>query len=264
MNQIGGSRTDTLVKLVLIFFISLFSFSVGTYVGKSVTEKQYQNTMYDPTGEEAVEQASHDEEASKDAVDEDSLSLSEEFANLKKEGPSDRKVASEEHKDATKKEDPHAASPAHAESAHASPAHAAKPAAKMDAAAAKPTTHGTDSHGKVMEAAQRVAVGKPPTEAPAPTTPKASTLPSEVASTTVGKWTLQIASYPKEDEAQKHAEDLKTKGFSAFYIPAQVKGATWYRVSVGLFPTMSGANEYKEEFIKKSSVSKVIVQKITQ
>lgn len=41
MNQIGGSRTDTLIKLVLVFFLSLLSFSVGTFVGKQFSDSQH-------------------------------------------------------------------------------------------------------------------------------------------------------------------------------------------------------------------------------
>lgn len=32
------SQADTLVKIVLIFFISLISFSIGTFVGKQVSD----------------------------------------------------------------------------------------------------------------------------------------------------------------------------------------------------------------------------------
>src|ERR1700735_2139756 len=40
-NQNGGSRTDTLIKLVLVFFLSLLSFSVGTFVGKQFSDSQH-------------------------------------------------------------------------------------------------------------------------------------------------------------------------------------------------------------------------------
>lgn len=40
MNQKGGTRTDTIVKLALVFFISLLSFFVGTYVGKQVSDSE--------------------------------------------------------------------------------------------------------------------------------------------------------------------------------------------------------------------------------
>jgi hypothetical protein len=44
-NQKGGSRTDTLIKLVLIFFISLLSFSVGTFVGKNFSDSKYKQAQ---------------------------------------------------------------------------------------------------------------------------------------------------------------------------------------------------------------------------
>ncbi len=250
MNQIGGSRTDTLVKLVLIFFISLLSFSVGTYVGKNVTESQYKLSSLESnlSGEDS-EQASNgheDLEMKEVATDEDISNLTEEFVNKKQvanepKAKMERKVASQ-HEEKNKVEE-------HAEAAHA--AHGEKEPAK------KP--------GKeVSNAAHRVAAGKAPTELHEPTNPKPEGLPKEVASTTTGKWTIQIASYSKEDEAIRHTEELKAKGFSAYIVTAQVKGATWYRVSVGSFPTMSEAAGYKTELMKKANLTTAIVQKITQ
>ncbi len=37
----GSSKADTLVKVVLVFFISLLSFSVGTFVGKTVSDTDH-------------------------------------------------------------------------------------------------------------------------------------------------------------------------------------------------------------------------------
>ncbi|OQW54407.1 MAG: hypothetical protein A4S09_05890 [Proteobacteria bacterium SG_bin7] len=263
MNQFGGSRTDTLVKLVLIFFISLLSFSVGTFIGKTVTEKQYKDTMYEPTGEE-VEQASNEDEEMKDSIDDEALSLTDEFAKIKKEtkdSKENRKVASEEGKAAAGHDN------------HGTPAHGhenVKPTAKTMPAPA-PKAEKSSDHGNVHgnahdmpEAVTRVAAGKPPTDINKPTAHKAEALPHEVGATTMGmnKYTIQIASYAKEDEANKHSADLNSKGFSSFVVPAQIKGQTWYRVSVGQFPTQAEAAGYKEEFVKKSNISKVIIQKI--
>lgn len=256
MNQFGGSRTDTLVKLVLIFFISLLSFSVGTFIGKTVTEKQYKDTMYEPTGDE-VEQASNEEE-SKDSVDDEALSLTDEFAKIKKE-------AKEQPKENRNVASDHAApAPAPAPAAgHESVKPTAKPAPAPKAEKKMEAIH--DVHADMhAEPVARVAVGKPPTDAHKAKAPKAENLPHDVGSTTTGKYTIQIASYAKEDEANKHSSDLNAKGFSSFVVPAQIKGQTWYRVSVGQFPTQAEAVGYKEEFVKKSNISKVIIQKIAQ
>lgn len=36
------NKADTLTKAVLVFFISLLSFSFGTYVGKQVQDHEYE------------------------------------------------------------------------------------------------------------------------------------------------------------------------------------------------------------------------------
>ncbi len=105
--------------------------------------------------------------------------------------------------------------------------------------------------------------GKSPTEVKIEK-PKAENLPKEIASTTTGKYTVQIASFAKEDEAVKRSEELKAQGYSAFYISAQVGGKTWYRVSVGLFQSPSSAAEFKTELMKKANIQSAIVQKIVQ
>lgn len=40
-DHFGGSRTDVLIKLILVFFIALLSFSVGTYVGKQFSDSEH-------------------------------------------------------------------------------------------------------------------------------------------------------------------------------------------------------------------------------
>lgn len=40
MNNHGGTRTDTLIKLIMVWLMSLLSFAVGTYVGKQFSDGQ--------------------------------------------------------------------------------------------------------------------------------------------------------------------------------------------------------------------------------
>ena len=255
MNQFGGSRTDTLVKLVLIFFIALLSFSVGTYVGKNVTESQYKLSSLESSLNDDSAQASNDEttelKEEEALTDEDIASLTDEFANAKKEEGKGVEHAEESNREvASTHEDTHAApkaTPAHVE---------AHPVATTTAPATAPAADKSP-------VAARVASGKSPTEAKVEK-PKAETLPKEIASTTTGKFTVQIASYAKEDEAVKRSEELKSQGYSAFYISAQVGGKTWYRVSVGLFQSPSSASEFKTELMKKANIQSAIVQKIVQ
>ena len=46
-------------------------------------------------------------------------------------------------------------------------------------------------------------------------------------------WTVQVKSSPDKKFADHWAERLKTKGYDAFVVGADVKGQTWYRVRVG-------------------------------
>ena len=88
--------------------------------------------------------------------------------------------------------------------------------------------------------------------------------PSVVAGsgTSTAKYTVQIASYATEAEALDHSKKLKTMGYKAFYIPAQVKGKTWYRVNVGRFPNESSAKDYRVQLIKATKIKKALVKKI--
>lgn len=86
----------------------------------------------------------------------------------------------------------------------------------------------------------------------------------KLGSSTIGKYTVQVSSYSTEREAKEHAANLKNHGYSSFYVPAQVKGKTWFRVSIGLFDNYQSANHFKKELEKESLVTSSIVQKIVQ
>lgn len=255
LNRRGGSRTDTLLKLTLMFFVILLSFSAGTFLGKQFSDSQHKLNALENNQEESTT-AEHEERETasvppnslevkpEDALtDEDIAKLSEEFSNKEKDVQGTE--ASSEHSDT------HAAPASKAE---------AKEAPKDE------TEHGDklakELHG-IQKAAERVAKGQEPTE----NKPKAeSRIPSSLpgTATSVGKFTIQVSSYQSEEDAQKHAEALKGKGFSAFYISADVKGTKWYRVSVGLFATKAEANTYMSEFKKQANVTSALVQKIVQ
>src|SRR5258708_40192025 len=90
LNQNGGSRTDTLIKLVLIFFISLLSFSVGTFVGKQFSDSQHKLSALDAdyTGKReaaSVSPQSMDVKPEDALTDEDIANLTEEFVKSEKE-----------------------------------------------------------------------------------------------------------------------------------------------------------------------------------
>ncbi|NJL25899.1 MAG: hypothetical protein HC902_12520 [Calothrix sp. SM1_5_4] len=84
----SGSKADTLVKVVLVFFISLLSFSVGTFVGKQVSDSDHRKMALE--GEYKAERGvasvdTHEGGDSADKVTEKEVeSLTEEFVNREK------------------------------------------------------------------------------------------------------------------------------------------------------------------------------------
>lgn len=282
LSQKGGAKTDTVVKLVLIFFVSLLSFSVGTFVGKQVSDSDYKRLAledeYKSNGHEAAEGDAHGESTA--ATEEEVANLTDEFvknekveAKMEEHEGAEREVASEhaaktdEHgykKVGGKKEeakDMHAAANKELSGGHEAPAaHAAAPAHKEAPAhkmAAQPKLD------EAADAAKRVAGGKSATKTEvAPRQPN-SVLPS-VATSAIGKFTIQVASFASEEEAKANAAELKEKGWNAFYVPADIKGKTWYRVSVGLFSDMKSASTFRQKFLTETNISSAIVQKIVQ
>lgn len=273
-----SSKTDVMVKLALVFFISLLSFSIGTFVGKKYSDNQHQLAALEPqksstSSEREVASVNEHETTGKVGAmtDEEIAKLAEEFVADETTPVGDV---------ATGGQDEHAAPAAHGEEEAASHGAIAESHAETKAEPKtdthKPTTTKGDKtpvtqHNEPSEAAKNVAAGKAPTSlemAEKSVTAKEnrvpSSLPKDVAQFAVGKFTVQVASYADEAEAQKMASDLKNKGYSAFYIPANIKGKTWFRVSVGQFATQKEAQSYRTELLGKAKVSSAIVQKITE
>lgn len=274
-----GSKTDVVVKLVLVFFIALLSFSIGTFVGKKFSDNQYKLAQLEPESGHAVASEEHEEGAGEESrgiasispeagqvkpekalSDDEIAKLAEEFVT------DDSKEGGEGHHSPLenplndKKVDSHSE---HAQKEEATEGHhEAKPAAATAHAPAPAVEHKTE---EASAAAERLAHGKSPVIANKPAAPSRipSSLPKEIASSAIGKFTVQVGSYGTEKEAQVRSADLKEKGFSAFYVSAKVKGATWYRVSVGLFTTQKEAEAYKKDLVTRAKVSSALVQKIT-
>lgn len=276
-----GSKTDVIVKLVLVFFIALLSFSIGTFVGKKFSDNQHKLAELEPnsqgtavamdgietevvSGEDARAVASVSPDANevkpeKALTDDEIAKLAEEFVIDDEKAPAgaptklnDKNESghSSAKNEVVSKETEHApasvTAPVKKEATH----EAVKPAAVK---------------AETLKPAQRLAEGKSAVVANpvVPTSRIPSSLPKEMASSALGKFTVQVASYGTEKEAQSTAADLKAKGFSAFYVSAKVKGTTWYRVSVGLFSTQKEADAYKKELQTRAKISSAIVQKVS-
>lgn len=242
------NKTDTIVKVILVFAISLLSFGIGAFVGKSYGERQAKLASLEPKAQHVTEQAAanphevatahgegHETASNTEELNQDDLAkLAEEFVN-------DEKVANDPSNSA--KEEDHGIT-------HSAPAHTA--AAPAPAAA---PTH-TTAKAHTSTAATTVAPQhKAPVRQP-------TSLPSTVAQSSLGKYTIQVASFSTEDEAQKRTLGLKDRGFTAFYTPADVAGQTWYRVNVGLYSSQKEALEHKSELMEKAQIASAIIKKL--
>ncbi len=260
-----SSKTDSAVKLAIVFFISLLSFSIGTFVGKKYSDNQHQLAALEPqknTVSEREVASVHSETSNTNnpaMTDEEIAKLAEEFV-ADDAAPSAATEENTAHSEA-KADDPHFADAKKGESK----TEVQKPA-PYKGYKGTPVTQ----HEEPLSAAKNIAAGKAPaaehTEKKAATKEERlpSSLPKDVAQYAVGKFTVQVASYADEAEAQKMASSLKDKGYSAFYVPANIKGKTWYRVSVGQFATQKEAQTYRGELLNKAKVESAIVQKITE
>ena len=281
-----GAKFDVVLKLGLVFFVSLLSFAVGTYVGKKFSDNQHKLSKYESGSSDKVaasdESDDHDDAlAAKDEADghgavaaddhgdghtpakksrevasippkggemkpKDALS-DDEIAKLAQEFIADKKTDKKGDKKADKKIDVKAET-------KSADKHGAKPESHAKATAGG-SVHDTHSAKEIVAKTPKPDSHLKPKQIP-------TELPKELAASPSGKFTVQIASTQNENDAQKMASGLKDKGHSAFYVPAKIKDKTWYRVSVGLFSTQSEADEFKRK-LDKDGISKTIVQKIT-
>jgi cell division protein FtsN len=276
-----GSKTDVIVKLVLVFFVCLLSFSIGTFVGKKFSDNQHKIAKYEPRAQEqtadrgmaSVNPEETEVKPTEALTDDEVAKLAEEFVT--------------DEKGEEKKEEAH---PVLAEDHHAEEtteakanekghsiekAHAPEPKVKAEKTEhqVEKAAHATAANAAPMKAAEKVAHNQAPDKVEKQAGHQnriPTSLPKEMAGASVGKYTVQVASYPEENDAQKMASDLKGKGFSAFYVSAKVKDRktntekTWYRVSVGLFTTQKEAEAYKADLLTRSKVQSAIVQKIVE
>ncbi len=262
-NQTGSAKADVIVKLVLVFFISLLSFSIGTFVGKKFSDNQHKLAKYEPThevdskhGSETAKGAHMGEGAgnsdSPTMTDAEVAKLAEEFVNQSQADSNESLTEAAGLKpniiDSSETE-------TH-EGTHQEEKPKVEPLAKTkNLVITNPAQERNPS-----------SLPRKNTEAKAVTT---SAMPSSMVPSAAGKFTVQIAAYPTESEAEKLAGELKSKGFSAFYVATRKKDAksgdekTWYRVSVGLFATANEADTYLKDLKSRGKIVNGFVQTIS-
>lgn len=295
LNQKGASRTDTIVKLALVFIISLLSFSIGTFVGKQFSDQQHKTAMIERDGGQSrstasiptnslevqpenaltdADIASITEEfahAEKDEIDElladkattnSNVEVVEEVTEEKTETPAKNKDQSIEDMVAEVNEEKKAEEPMAVEKKDM-PTVAKQETMKKEMPTALPKKDAKND--VVSDTATKVAMNKKPVVKDKKEVSRIPTsLPSKIAASTVGKYTIQIAAYQKEAEAKAHSNRLTNQGYSAFYLSAKVKGNTWYRVNVGLFANRSKAKVFRKQLMKEASLKSALIKKVVR
>ncbi len=281
-NPAQSSRLDTALKLLLITFVSLVAFSTGVYVGKEMSNSDYQlKTMEaDFQAQKTAAQKNKDLDVEeKDALVADEVTqMSDKMIKSEKDQLGESVVKDETAKD-VKTEAKTEAKPEHktekvAEHKEAKKearevASSEKPIKKVAKNAEEPSINLKKKVNldEVHKTADRIVKNEVPTtdtktaeknESRVP-----SSLPKSVGTANGAGFTVQVASFPTEEEAKKQVETLVRKGFPAFPIEATIAGKTWYRVSLGNFKTQKEAATYRIQLIKDSDIKKAIVAKVS-
>ncbi|MFK8138000.1 MAG: SPOR domain-containing protein [Bdellovibrionales bacterium] len=290
LNQNGGSRTDTVIKLALVFIISLLSFSIGTFVGQQFSDQQHRTAAIENVGNSARATASISPDSlevkPEDALtDADIASITEEFANAETDDLDEIVEAADVKEDIESVEtananveeinlDKNTASVSSEEIAKPASMEPNKQEKTVDTTNVVPTSQVPASLPSKTEMPKNDMVAKTAVEFAKGNTPEVkekpkkirvpTSLPAKMAKTTVGKYTVQLASYQLEVDAKKHAGKLVNQGYSAFYVDAKIKGKTWYRVNVGLFANRQKAKVFRKQLMKEANLKSALIQKVVR
>lgn len=215
-----SSGTDTVVKVVLIFFISLLSFSIGTFVGKKFSDNQHKMAVLEPQAASKESTSHHEEEEVKEehheAQQEPEVALGAKVSehNQKAKSHANEEELTEEQASSLEDE-------------------------MVDEDLKKGAKN--DSSKKMSRM-----------------------LASEMAQKGIGKYTVQIAAFSSQEEAEKKVQELKAQKFDSFSTETTIKGHQWYRVNVGLFATIKEAQSQKAQLADQAKITKAIIQKVSK
>jgi DedD protein len=81
------------------------------------------------------------------------------------------------------------------------------------------------------QTAYALSVTRHPEKTPAATIPNPAS--EKLESKSLQQWTVQVASMDRQKDAEKLAGVLRSKGYDAYVIAADVDGKTWHRIRVG-------------------------------
>lgn len=264
-----AGKTDVIIKVSIVFFISLLSFSIGTFVGKKYSDTQHNTAKLENSESHANHETTtttHEVAESKNLSDEELAKLTEEFVSDEAESVSSNAKTEETHNSTiakdTKDESAHDTNTNHVNQTEDSPT----TVAQNSHAKGHTTNHQNEnnSHTEEIEVKEKVISKENNLKDYTKEKREVASIPTDLSQYNVGKFTVQIGSFNNENDAAEKIAELKKLGFSAFSTPAIVKGQNWYRVSIGLFSTENEAKKYKADFTSKTNNNSAYIQKINK
>ncbi len=237
-------NTNRMIELALVFFVSLLSFSIGTYVGKKYSDNQHRLAQLEPQNKDV---------AHTDVVDHgtDAEHTDATAATENKTAMTDSDVAQLAKEFAT--EDDTVVESKNVTEVAAETELTAK--TETHAVAAKPKMATADAIQKIKNTTAKDIQTTDLKREVASISEKAKTLGSAM-------YTVQVGAYPTSIDAEKMTESLKARGYQVSSVSANVNGKTWYRVQVGLFDNLQAAQDYKKDLMEKNKLASAIIQKI--
>jgi len=77
-------------------------------------------------------------------------------------------------------------------------------------------------------------------------------------------YTLQVAAYLKSEYALKFVDDLKQRGYDAYWIETASGGKTWYQVRIARFPDPQSARDFGARLKQKGIIEDFYVTNYTR
>lgn len=243
-------RLEKVIVTLLVILVSLLSFSVGVISGKNLSDQDYA-LKAEQKYSNALAEGGADQENGQEMTDEEVNHIASAAIEGAEKNSGPEEVAKTEESKTVE---------------HKAEAHQAVDAKSQQAVAA--ANHGNNPvvNGKAQEKVQEKESAAPVTNIMAKNeAADEERNPSSVHKNTAPpQYTVQVAAYQSLKDAQAMSADLIKKGLPAFPFKVELKGQTWYRVSVGSFKTRKEAQEYQSSITKNGAVKTSVVQKIVR
>ncbi|AZZ37815.1 hypothetical protein CIK05_13730 [Bdellovibrio sp. qaytius] len=257
-------NTNRIIELALVFFISLFSFSIGTFVGKKYSDNQHRLALLEPnkkTDERKEVEAAANTEATtntneSEITDADVAKMAEEFSaegDQAQNGEAIHGAAT----GATASGDAHGEVTKDVKEVNVAPM-------QIHSKTATNTNQAATKNVKTVKADVKDVKDIPMHEDDVEAASAREVASISAKAKTMQNYTVQVGSYPSEVEANKMTESLVARGYKANAVAANVNGKTMYRVQVGMFNSFNDAQEYKKELVEKNRLTSAFVQKVSK